>query len=61
MSEFRYITLREEATIKDKAAEWFNLLNNNRYILNNKCREEHLIQLNHLNKKMIYHSKIINQ
>ena len=24
MSEFRYITLREETTIKDKAAEWFN-------------------------------------
>lgn len=24
MSEFRYITLREEATIKDRAAEWFH-------------------------------------
>lgn len=24
MSDYRYITLREEATIKDKAAEWFN-------------------------------------
>lgn len=24
MSDYRYITLREEATIRDKAAEWFN-------------------------------------
>lgn len=24
MSEFRYLTLREDATIKDKAAEWFH-------------------------------------
>ena len=24
MSDYRYIKLREEATIKDKAAEWFN-------------------------------------